>query len=97
MVPKATTTNTNAIPIAATLENSGTDGVGSVLPSGVNTAWYANRFPYPWLTLYGLSVGVAVYGYPPWLRFGPEMIQCEKTQPLSGIAVSSSDVASAKA
>ena len=82
MVPTATATNTNATPIAAALENSGTDGVGSVVPAGVKTAWYANVFPYPWSTLYGLSVGVAVNGYPPWLRFGPEITQCEKVQPL---------------
>ena len=39
MVPKATATKTKAMPIAAALENSGTDGVGSVVPDGVSTAW----------------------------------------------------------
>ena len=65
MVPKATTTKTKDTPIVAALENSNTDGVGTIVPSGVNIAWYENWFPYQWLTLYGLSVGVVVNGYPP--------------------------------
>ena len=51
MAPKVIATKTKATPIAATLETSGTDGGGSVVPVGVNTAWYANLFPYPWFTL----------------------------------------------
>jgi hypothetical protein len=39
MVIKATATKTKATPIADTLENSGTDGVGSVVPDGANTVW----------------------------------------------------------
>ena len=37
-------------------------GVGSVLPIGVKTAWYRYVSPYPWLTLYGLSVGFQLTG-----------------------------------
>ena len=39
MVPNAIATNTKAMTIVTTLENSGTVGVGSVVPVGVNTAW----------------------------------------------------------
>jgi hypothetical protein len=39
IVSKATATKTKATPIAAALENSGTDGVGSVVPDGVSIAW----------------------------------------------------------
>jgi hypothetical protein len=38
-VPKAIATKAKATMIVARLENSGTVGVGSVLPAGVKTAW----------------------------------------------------------
>ena len=38
MVPKATTTKTKDTPVVAALENSNTEGVGTIVSSGVNIA-----------------------------------------------------------
>jgi len=53
--------------------------------------------PYPWLTLYGLSVGLQFVGESPWLACVPQIVQCENCQPALGVAFKLRELASANA